>query len=224
VKSELKKAQGLATRGLADDYILLTNFGVSGTRAAEIERNFRDVGVKQCRVLGADWITEKIRQSARLRVMVPRVYGLGDLSQILDERAYAQSKAILSAMGDDLARFVITDAHRRAVRAVLDHQFVLLLRDPASGKSTIAASLAVGALDHWHAPTIRISSPEELAEHWNPEERLFFWVDDAFGATQYQRQTVDAWNRQLPLMTTAIRKGARFFADITDIYLAGSLS
>jgi len=113
-------------------------------------------------------------------------------------------------MGDDLARFVITDAHRQAVKAVMDHQFVLLLGDPASGKSTIAASLAVGALDHWQSPTIRITSPEELTKHWNPEEQQFFWIDDAFGPTQYQKHSVDAWNRQLPLMVTAIRRGARF--------------
>lgn len=205
VRSEIQKAQGLVARGLAEDYP-----AVSGASAADIEAAFRNAGVGRCRVFGGDWITEQIRRSARLRVMVPRVYGLGDLSQILDGRAYAQSKAILSAMGDDLSRFVITDAHRRSVRAILEHQFVLLLGDPASGKSTIAASLAVGALDHWRSPTIRISTPEELTVHWNTHDRQFFWVDDAFGQTQYQRQTVDAWNRQLPLMAAAIKRGARF--------------
>ena len=211
IKDELEKAGRLAARGLADDYVLLTNYFVSGEASATIAAAFQGVGVKRCLVLGADWITRKIQSSARLRVMVPRVYGLGDLSQILDERAYAQSRSILSMLGDDLACFVITDAHRKSVRALLDHQFVLLLGDPASGKSTIAASLALGALDHWGCPTIRISSPEEVARHWNPhEERQFFWIDDAFGATQYQRHSTDAWNRQLPLMNTALKKGTRF--------------
>lgn len=211
VKDELTKAKRLARRGLAGEYILLTNHPVSGESNAEISKAFEDAGVGRCRIFGGDWITDQIRRSARLRFMVPRVYGLGDLSQILDERAYAQSRAILSALGEDLSRFVVTDAHRRSVKAILDHQFVLLLGDPASGKSTIAASLALGALDHWGSQTIRINSPEELVRHWNPHEpSQFFWVDDAFGATQYQRQMTDSWNRQLPLMNTALRRGARF--------------
>lgn len=41
-------------------------------------------------------------------MMVPRVYGLGDLSQILDERAYAQATAVLESMREDLAKVVIT--------------------------------------------------------------------------------------------------------------------
>lgn len=211
VKKEFIKTKRLASRGLADDYILLTNFGISGDSAAQISAAFEDVGVKKCLLLGREWITQQIRESSRLRVMVPRVYGLGDLSEILDERAYSQSRALLSALGDDLACFVVTDAHRQSVEALLSHSFVLLLGDPASGKSTIAASLALGALDHWRAPTIRLTNPEDFQKHWNPSaSRQFFWVDDAFGATQYQRHTADAWNRQLPLMSAALRKGARF--------------
>ncbi len=66
-------------------------------------------------------------------MLVPRVYGLGDLTQILDERAYAQATEILSALGDDLAKFVITDAYRNSARALIDHGFVLLLGEPACG-------------------------------------------------------------------------------------------
>lgn len=211
LKGEIAKAKRLAAKGLAEDYVLLTNYGISGSTAEDIAAAFKAVGVKKCLLLGRDWITQQIRESARLRVMVPRVYGLGDLSEILDERAYEQSKALLSALGDDLACFVVTDAHRKSVEALFNHSFVLLLGDPASGKSTIAASLALGAIDHWRAPTIRLTSPEEIQRHWNPHApRQFFWVDDAFGATQYQRHIADAWNRQLPFIGAAVRKGARF--------------
>ncbi len=47
-------------------------------------------------------------------MLVPRVYGLGDLSQILDERAYTQARAILESMRDDLAKVVVTDAYQKA--------------------------------------------------------------------------------------------------------------
>ncbi len=93
VRGEIAKVKRLVKRGLANDYILITNHCVSGTRAAEVGKAFEAVGVGNCQVFGAEWITTQIRRSARLRVMVPRVYGLGDLSQILDARAYAQSQA-----------------------------------------------------------------------------------------------------------------------------------
>lgn len=47
-------------------------------------------------------------------MLVPRVYGLGDLSQILDKRAYTQARAILESLREDLAKVVVTDAYRRA--------------------------------------------------------------------------------------------------------------
>ena len=74
------------------------------------------------------WISQQIREKKRLRMLVPRVYGLGDLSQILDERAYAQARAILESMRDDLAKVVVTDAYRRPPTALDKHGFVLLDR------------------------------------------------------------------------------------------------
>jgi len=143
-------------------------------------------------------------------MMVPRLYGLGDLSQIIDERAYSQARRILSMMGDDLACFVTTQAHRQSVQALNKHRFVLLLGDPASGKSTIGASLAVGSLDDGAVGTVKITSPEAFEQHWNPDEpNQFFWVDDAFGATQFQRDLAEGWNARLKLLRAAVKGGAR---------------
>jgi hypothetical protein len=210
VSGELGKVASLAARGLAHDYILLANAGVSGEREAEIAAAFEAAGVKRARVLGREWLTQEIRNRPRLRMMVPRLYGLGDLSQIIDERAYLQARYILSAMGDDLAAFVTTAAHRQSVEALRQHRFVLLLGDPASGKSTIGASLAVGALDDGAIGTVRVSTGEDFEKHWNPNEpSQFFWIDDAFGETQYQRGRVDGWNSRLKLIRAAVKAGAR---------------
>jgi hypothetical protein len=147
LETELSKVKRQAKRGLARDYVIMTNAGVSGEADDEICAAFRRAGARQCRVFGRDWIIAQLNERPRLRMMVPRVYGIGDLSQILDERAYTQARYILSAMGDDLRCFVPTAAHRQAVNALTTAGFVLLLGDPASGKSTIAAILALGALD-----------------------------------------------------------------------------
>lgn len=208
---ELKKAEKLAACGLSNNYILMTNYGVSGVIESQIRKSFLSIdGIKECLVFGREWINQKIRESARLRMMVPRVYGLGDLSQILDERAYSQAADILSSLGDDLATFVITDAHRNSVKALMEKNFVLLLGEPASGKSTIAASLALGAIDIWRCSTIKVRNPEEFVHHWNPlEPKQFFWVDDAFGPNQYQWSLAASWNNALSHLKAAVGKGAK---------------
>jgi len=123
---------------------------------------------------------------------------------------------ILSAMGDDLKKLVVTDAHRKSVRAISKHKLVLLLGAPAAGKSTIGASLAVGAADIWKSLTVRATSPEEIREHLNPNERQFFWIDDAWGSTQYQKQSIEAWNQVLPLVAAAINRGTQFLITSRD--------
>lgn len=213
---EVSKVSDLSFKGLARDYIIITNHTVTGANEEKIIAMFTAAGVDHCRVFGSDWIVSQIVKSPRLRMMVPRLYGLGDLSQILDQRSYDQASMILSSMGDDLKKLVVTEAHRKSVRAVSAHNFVLLLGAPAAGKSTIGASLAVGAADIWNSFTLRATSPDYLQEHLNPNEKQFFWIDDAWGSTQYQRQNTDAWNRVLPLIQGAVKRGTRFLLTSRD--------
>jgi hypothetical protein len=72
------------------------------------------------------------------------------------------------------------------------------------------ADLALGALDDGAIGTVRLSTGEAFEKHWNPEETSqFFWIDDAFGETQYQRARVDGWNSRLKLIRAAVKAGAR---------------
>ena len=217
IADELDKAKQLANKGLADNYLLMTNAGVSGSAHEKIAQAFLSVaGIRECRVFGKDRLCLFIRESARLRMLVPRVYGLGDLSQILDQRSYDQAQEILSSLGDDLAKFVITEAYRKSARAVLEHGFVLLLGEAAAGKSTIAAALAMGAFDLWDCQPIKVSNAQEFTEHWNPNERQFFWVDDAFGSTQYERDQALAWNHALGQLNAAIKKHTKILFTSRD--------
>nr|WP_313665894.1 hypothetical protein [Brucella intermedia] len=213
---ELNKACRLVALGEADDYIIITNHSVTGESDLAIKAAFIAAGVKECRIFGADWINQQIRASPKLRMLVPRLYGLGDLHDLLDGRAYQQAQMILSAMGDDLQRIVVTEAHRQSVKAISEHNLVLLLGAPAAGKSTIGASIAVGAADRWGCSTIRATSPEDVQRHLNPEGGQFFWIDDAWGSKQYQKQTAESWNQVFPLMHSAMRQGTRFLITSRD--------
>ena len=150
-------------------------------------------------------------------MMVPRVYGLGDLSQILDERVYLQAKALLSTLREDLSKVVITSAYRRAAEALDRHGFVLLIGEPAAGKTTIASMLAMAALDQWGCPTLKLDDPRKVVEHWNPDEpSQFSWVDDAFGVMQYESFLVHGWNHTLPQVKAMLRKGAKIVMTSRD--------
>ncbi len=211
LQDELEKARRLAARGLAENYLLFTSMRLTGTSEEKIKTAFEELpGIKHFAAYGRDRISQLIRESPRLRMLVPRIYGLGDLGQILDERAYAQAQEILSALGDDLAKFVITDAYRRSATAIIEHGFVMLLGEPACGKSTIAAALSLGALDEWSCFTLKLHGPAAFVEHSNPHEpKQFFWIDDAFGATQLDLQATVDWNRVFPHVQAAIRRGAK---------------
>lgn len=214
---EVEKAKRLVAQGLCDSYVLMTNAGLSGTAAGKVNALFKGVGVKHVAAFGSTWINQQIRDNKHLRMLVPRVYGLGDLTQILDERAYLQARTILESMREDLAKVVVTDAYRKAVDAINKHSFVLLIGEPAAGKTTIASLLAMAALDQWNASMLKLDDPGKINDHWNPDEPWqFFWLDDAFGVTQYEDFLVHNWNHILPQIRPMLRKGAKIVMTSRD--------
>jgi len=225
VSGELDKVRRLARKGLARNYVLITNAALPSPVEDELREAFTAIpGVEHFLAFGGEWITQQIRETQRLRTLVPRVYGLGDLTEILDERVYEQAQEIMSLLGDELERFVVTDAHQKSVRALNEQKFVFLLGDPGRGKSTIAAALALAAADSWSSRVIKVRHADEFVAHWNARENnQFFWADDVFGQTQYERDHALDWNRALPQLNAALKRGARvIFTSRSYIYKAAT--
>jgi hypothetical protein len=207
---ELPKIEKLVNDKRCDCYVLLTNAGVSAKVEGEIVDKLKSLGVKYVSVYGSTWICDQIHENRKLRTSVPRLYGLGDLSQILDERGYSQARALLANLRDDLSKIVITDAYKKASEALSKHGFVMLIGEPAAGKTTIASLLAMSALDQWGALTLKIDTPVKVIEHWNSDTpSQFVWVDDAFGVTQYESRLVQDWNHILPQVRTMLSQGIK---------------
>jgi hypothetical protein len=214
---DIQKTEKLVKAGRCDCYLLMTNAGLSGSAKEDIESAFHEIGVKAVVTYGSTWISQQIKENKRLRMLVPRIYGMGDLSQILDERAYEQARALLATLREDLSKVVLTDAYRKAAEALDKHGFVLLIGEPAAGKTTIASMLSMGALDQWGASTMKLDSSEKVVERWNPHEpSQFFWIDDAFGVTQYESFLVHSWNHALPMVRTMLNKGAKIVMTSRD--------
>lgn len=217
LKEELPKAEALVKSGLCDIYILITNAGISGKMSAKLETALRNLGVKHVVILGSSWLFQTIQENNRLRRLVPRIYGLGDLSQILDERVYLQGRTLLESLKDELAKVVITTAYQKAAEALDIYGFVLLVGEPAAGKTTIASLLAMGALDQWKASTLKLSTAEQVVKHWNPDDpSQFFWVDDCFGVTQYESNLVHKWNHNITHIKAMLKSGAKIVMTSRD--------
>jgi hypothetical protein len=211
ITSELSSVKELVDQGLAHTYYFLTSMGVDAPIAAEIRAKLRELGVQEPHVEGREWITAQIKLSSRLRALVPRVYGLGDLSSIVDERSAAQTRALLDHLLPGLRVYVPTSAHRTAVRTLAEHKLVLLIGPPATGKSMLAAILATMAIDIKGLECFKHEGPLNLLQNWNPHEpQRLFWVDDAFGPNQLRHDYVDAWIEFMPKIKAALENGNHF--------------
>lgn len=217
LSEELSKAKSLVDKGICDLYIVITNAGISGRVDEKIKKEFKNAGIKHVLIFGSTWIFSQIKENSKLRRMVPRVYGLGDLSQILDERVYRQGSALLESLKDELSKVVITGAYNKAAKALQEHSFVLLIGEPAAGKTTIASLLAMGALDEWKAATLKLRTADQVVKHWNPDEPgQFYWIDDAFGATQYEAPLSSRWNHAMSEIVAMLNSGAKIVMTSRD--------
>jgi hypothetical protein len=200
----------LVISGEAQIYVLMTNMSVSGPVALDIKKRLRELGVAHPYVFGKEFLTRTVRTSARLRALIPRIYGLGDLSIILDERRAVQTQALLGHMMPTLRVYVPTKPHVQAVRTLAKHHIVLLLGDAATGKSTIAAILAATAAEYKDRPCYKLDGPNALSQTWNPNEAAFYWIDDAFGPNQPREDFIDTWIALMPQVQAAIARKNQF--------------
>lgn len=211
ITSELDNVQQLISKKMATVYYFITSMGVDAGVASEIREKLSALGVIEPHVVGREWLLGKIKGSPRLRALVPRVYGLGDLSTILDERCAAQTLALLGDHHKALNVYVPTAPHRAAVDILGKHKLVLLLGAPATGKSTLAAILAMMAIDKNEVQVFKCDGPIELKQRWNPHDnKRLFWVDDAFGSNLLMPEYVNAWIEFMPKLKTALDHGCHF--------------
>jgi hypothetical protein len=69
---EKKVIRELVKKNLAHTYYFITNMGIDAPDAVSIRDDLIHLGITEPHVLGRDWITLQIRESARLRALVPR--------------------------------------------------------------------------------------------------------------------------------------------------------
>ncbi len=211
LSAEVGNVEELVRAGQADTYAFMTNMSVDAPVAAAMRAKLRALGVRKPHILGRQYIVRVIRSSARLRALVPQVYGLGDLTSIVDERLSEQSRALLDSWIPKLRTYVPTQAHRDAVNAITKHGVVLLLGNPSSGKSAIGAIVSTIASENPDNTVLALTSPRDFEAGWNPNDPgRFFWIDDAFGSNVLRDDYVQDWTSAFSKLRAAVKHGNRF--------------
>lgn len=209
--AELDHVEELVKAGQADTYAFMTNMSVDAPVAAAMRAKLRELGVRKPHIFGRQYIVRVIKSSSRLRALVPQVYGLGDLTSIVDERLSEQSRALLDSWIPKLRTYVPTQAHRAAVNAISEHGVVLLLGNPSSGKSAIGAIVSTIASENPNNTVLALTSPRDFEAGWNPNDPgRFFWIDDAFGSNVLRDDYVQDWASAFSKLQAAIKHGNRF--------------
>ena len=224
LKKEIEKVTQVAAKTPCH-YILMTNRQISAQSEAAIRYAFESVtGVGHCLVLSETWIEDTLDAHPRLLRLVPRLYGIGDLSQILSLVIQQQTSAVLEDLAHPLRTYVPTASYRNAERALHDHGFVVLVGPPASGKSTIAANLCmVNLAQDSNVRVLRIEHADQFKSTWSPgDAHTIYWVDDVFGETTLDDGRLREWSAALDKVEAARKRRARIIFCTRDYILAAA--
>lgn len=224
LKSDIAQVRALAAAHPCH-YVLATNRQVTAQAEAKIRAAIEAIpGVGRCHLLAETWIEDTIDAHPRLLRMVPRLYGIGDLSQIVSFGLQEQTRAVLEDLAVPLRTFVPTDSYRRAEKALHERRFVVLVGPPASGKSAIAANLCMVSLaQNADVRILRIEQAEQFKSTWSPADAsTIYWVDDVFGETTLDEERLREWAAALDKVEAARRRGARIVFCTRDYILAAA--
>lgn len=224
VKSELQKLARLAKEA-AVHYVLMTNRRVTAQTESLIRTEVEQYcNGGKCIVLGETWIEDTVDAHPRLLRLVPRLYGIGDLSQILSFTLQQQTAAVLEDLTPSLRTFVPTEPYRNAERVLREHGFLVLVGPPASGKSAIAANLCMVTMaQEPETRVLRIEQAEQFKSTWSPtDQHTLYWVDDVFGETTLDDERLRDWAAAIEKVEAARKRGSRIIFCTRDYILAAA--
>ena len=206
-------------------YVLMTNRQVTAETEAAIRGAVEALpGVERCHLLAETWVEDTIDAHPRLLRLVPRLYGIGDLSQIQSFVIEQQSRALLEDLAVPLRTFIPTTSYRAAEKALHEHGFVVLVGPPASGKTAIAASLCMAHLVRGaEARVLRIEHAAQFGSTWSPaDSETLYWVDDVFGETTLDDDRMRDWSAALEKVEAARKRGSSIIFCTRDYILAAA--
>ena len=186
--------------GSSDRTVVVTNLD---RRAAEDALTGSLYPLQHFIVLGSDELSESIDRHPVLRLAMPSLLGLRDLSPLIAPSIRERATLDLER-AQQLARvFVPTHAYERAREVLARHRFVVLTGPPEMGKTAIAQMIALAQMTAgWEAH--ECVNPEQVWQAFDRDHPQVFVADDAFGSTEYRPDSAEHWARELGRMLAVL--------------------
>jgi hypothetical protein len=189
-------------------YALVTNAPLDGTDRGEL-KEILEAGLpkSQITILDSADIDAMLDDSPRVRLAYPQVLGLRDLEALLS-RAVSGDILTRSSLTIEIAKdlsptFVATEAYAKALSVLSARNFVVLTGPPEMGKTSIGRMISLARLSgEWEA--YECKSPDDLFKVLDNESSQVFFVDDAFGATEYEPDRATLWADELDKVIRAL--------------------
>lgn len=207
VKKECERiVNRLARRGTPEaeppkHYALLTNASIGGSTRSTIETSLRAVlpGAGIHVHDGGD-VCSWLDLSPAIARSFPQILGTNSLEILLSTWTSVdvinRSNAALSEAREVARVFVPTEAYRRALSVIEQHNFVILEGPPEMGKTSIGRSIGLVAVSSGFE-ILEIRHPEELHRSYRKDACQLFVSDDFFGRTEYDPQLTSKWEAEL---------------------------
>lgn len=204
-RKEVQTIRTLRDAGV-DNYVLITDLPLTTDSRAELASIAHDSGHSgNFAVIDGHEVCEWLDLHPELRRSFPQLLGLSDLNRIVHSAVYSRSKAYFEQWAPKLALFVQTDAYIKALQVLNKRRFLVLDGPPETGKSMIAAAIAVlYASEGFEIYDVR--SPEDMHAVMRQRGRKLFVADDAIGSVSLQSDKNDAWARDLPGIMRSLDK------------------
>lgn len=184
--------------GWPDNYILLTNVPLTVANRDKLTGLARDAGFEgEFAAVDGKEVCQFLDLFPQIRRSYPQLLGLADLDRIINRKLYLRSEAYVLHWQARLATFVRVTPYDEALKTLRQHHFVVLDGPPETGKSTIAAALALLlATEGFEVVELRTSG--ELCGAYDPDQPQLYVADDAVGSVAFDPSLTDGWSRDLP--------------------------
>lgn len=174
---------------LANSYLLVSNVETDLAMLAAAAR--WDASIPAA-AIGPGALSARIDARAQLRLVMPAVLGLRDLTTLIAPEPAARSSLDRAAAAELAAVFVPTRAYWQTVEVLADHHFAVLTGPPEMGKSAIARMVALAKLTAgWEA--YECTTPDDVSRALDAGRPQVFIADDAFGSTEYRADAAERW-------------------------------
>jgi hypothetical protein len=202
-----------------DHYIYITNLNVSNRFRDQALQKFNDfcqsrgLKNKNFHVIEYKDLEVFISQNAPMRYRFPSLLSFTDVEKVFHKKEELKNAAYLKFVRANIEKFVSTTHYIEAVDRLHNFNFLMLVGDIKSGKTTVIEALALSFLEEGLYKPYFIRNTDELfniASLLDPSESALFICDDIFGQHELDPIKLADWSNYFKTVMGLIEANRKF--------------